>query len=320
MGSSINKVQAGEALHIPASTYNAFADAAMAHRRGQKSTPPGRTGASDWPSCVVPIENNSGSDCDRYDILGISGTLFSPSDADAFKNNPALTGVAPAAADHTGKFAICLTPIASGAIGSALVAGMAPVQINVTDVSHKYAEITEGQGGYLTSAAAGSAQILWVESGTGTKWGLVRLGGGAAITGGSLEWGRTLGFTSGTEITLDPCDSAGADNGLPDVSARMAADGTEVTMDIAFAAIVSFVRDPLTGDCQVVGLPNDTLAGVFPDNGLTGTVDLVTDVTYDTSSKKLEQWKITLTFEKGVLTEASDPPVASTVDTASECV
>ena len=142
----------------------------------------------------------------------------------------------------------------------------------------------------------------------------------AGSGGGALEWGfPTTAFTSGTNITLIPCDPGLIPNGLPSVSARMAADGLSITMDIAYGALVSFVRDPLTGDCQVVGLPNDTLAGVFPDNGLTGTVDLVTDVTYDTSSKKLEQWKITLTFEKGVLTEASDPPVASTVDTAVDC-
>ena len=102
--------------------------------------------------------------------------VFTPTDnVETFKNALAVSGVTPTA-DHAGAFAILLEPIAAGAMGRAIVSGVTPVKVNITNADHRYAEVEAGQAGYLASAESGSALLLWKEAGTGEKWALVRMG------------------------------------------------------------------------------------------------------------------------------------------------
>jgi hypothetical protein len=45
----------------------------------------------------------------------------------------------------------------------------------MTNASHEYAEMKDSDSTQLSSGVKGTASILWVESGTGTKWAVVNL-------------------------------------------------------------------------------------------------------------------------------------------------
>ncbi|MCX5673925.1 MAG: hypothetical protein NTX87_02855 [Planctomycetota bacterium] len=176
MGDALKKVHPGERLAMPAATFNTFVDAArdfLARQQGQEADPlqnrprPG----------VVLVRNDSGEDCDCFAVLGIDGILYTPTDnEEGFKDRPALKGDTPTAPDHRGKFVVALQPIASGKLGRCAATGIVPVQIAVTDEDHRFADISDGSRNTLASAPSGAARILYQESGTGTKWGLVLVG------------------------------------------------------------------------------------------------------------------------------------------------
>ena len=82
------------------------------------------------------------------------------------------------------------------------------------DESHLYADVTDGDATKLTSGAFGSAMILWAESGTGTKWAVVQLGGGLPQRGVLLPvlvW-RDGGTTDGSKTAQ--CDRTYTAKGL----------------------------------------------------------------------------------------------------------
>jgi hypothetical protein len=170
-------VQSGDALVIPARAYNAFVDAARAHR--QRMADGGRGAGQGHPNpLLIPIKN-SGGDVPRFGVLGISGPLFDPgSDLAAFQRGVVIDGTTPTEADHAGCFAITAEPIAAGRIGRACLVGVCPVQVNISDPTHTYADVFDGEVTRLASAAGTGAQILWKPTGTGDQWTLVRLPGG----------------------------------------------------------------------------------------------------------------------------------------------
>jgi len=173
MNKGLTHVKAGDPLEIRAPVWNAMLDAARGRQAQQHST--GRTPGPDFRGVPVLIKNNSGYDRSRYDILGVSGVVFAATD-DGFKQRIVLTGVTPAAGSHEGKFAVLAEPIGDGDIGPAIVDGVTICQVNITDASHEYADIANGDAAKLVSAKSGPVQIIWIESGTGTKWAVVRIG------------------------------------------------------------------------------------------------------------------------------------------------
>ncbi len=179
-GDALKKVRSGEPLAIPARAYNAFVDAALAHREAASSlrsrAPHGRASRPDHAATIL-VRNDSGADIPRFGILGLDSPVIGPDDNLAsFQNQPAFSGSTPAAGTHEGRFAVVQQPLASGAIGPAVVDGLSVARINVADASHTYADVADGDATQLLSSAAGSARILWIASGTGTQWALVSLG------------------------------------------------------------------------------------------------------------------------------------------------
>ena len=177
MGDTLRKVQVGEPLAIPASTFNSFIDAARDFRARQQSATSDSL-QSFRQTGIVPVKNGSGEDRERFDVLGISGPLFTPTDnADEFKNRIALNGVLPDIDAHLGKFAILLEPLTPDSVGRACVAGVCPARIYIEKTWHPYADIADDEAGHLISRPCGAAQILWKEDGEGAaKLAIVRLG------------------------------------------------------------------------------------------------------------------------------------------------
>jgi len=199
MGDALKKVTTGSPLTIPAAAYNAFIDAARAEQAHQGDQGvPGQ--AVPRESGIVLIKNTTESDLDRFAILGIDSPIFTPDEAEQeFKNRVALKGVTPDIDDHLGRFAVLLEPLAAGRIGLGMVQGVTPVKVNIDAVSYRWADLCDAQTGYLEAGNEGSARILWIKSGTGVKWAVVRLGNSTSpLPDGTEDW-QLLAWNNTTE-------------------------------------------------------------------------------------------------------------------------
>jgi hypothetical protein len=136
------------------------------------------------PAGVVWIRNDASGNRDRFEVLGINGPAIEPIyNLGQFQQNFPLKGVAPAAGLHEGRFAITLEAIPNGEFGFAMLSGIIPCQVAIGDadepnynIATLRADIVDGVTANLKVSAGGSAEVLWIESGTGTKWAIVRLG------------------------------------------------------------------------------------------------------------------------------------------------
>jgi hypothetical protein len=191
MGDDFRKVRPGDKFRMPAKAYNAFIDMARDWQDRQHDAESSAQAGSGPDSTVVLVKNATGVDQSRFAVLGISGPIYTPDDnLDSFKNKLAFVGAVPTTASYTCKFAILLEPAVNGAIVRAVVAGVVAVQVDISDANHSFAEVKDSSSVSLKSAAIGSAQILWKQSGTGLKWALVRLNSPLA---GTLANPATLG-------------------------------------------------------------------------------------------------------------------------------
>ena len=98
----MKKVKSGDALVIPAQTFNTFIDAARDFRARQQER--AQTAQQTFRSSgIILVKNASGYDQDRFAVLGIDGPIITPTDnEDEFKNKVAFNGVTPTEAGHTG--------------------------------------------------------------------------------------------------------------------------------------------------------------------------------------------------------------------------
>jgi len=171
----LKKVQSGQQLKIPAATFNAMVDAAVAHRESQRDT--SRHSRQSFKQAgIALIRNESNVEIPRFGILGIDGVIIEPaSNLDEFQSNFALSGVVPKSPLHFGQFAISKTPLPPGEIGKAVFDGLSPARVEITDACHQFAEVKDEEAGLLVSQPFGAARILWREGGLGTQWAIVRL-------------------------------------------------------------------------------------------------------------------------------------------------
>jgi hypothetical protein len=181
MSMTLQKVQPGAPLQIPAKTYNAFVDAARDHQQRQMSTSAGPLRDRD-PANVVLVKNESGADRARFDILGIAGPIFSHADnAATFQERIALRGVMPTSA-HAGRFVVLVDALPDGGIGRAYVSGACLARVRMLDETHTAADVADGDAFKLASDATGTAALVWMEpvaerSDPSTAWALIRFGG-----------------------------------------------------------------------------------------------------------------------------------------------
>ncbi len=204
MGDALKKVQAGQRLEIPAVAYNAFIDAVRVQRAAQHNVLQ-NTQVDFRQADIVKVRNQSGLAQDRFAVLGIDGPLISPSDNLAeFKNQVGFNAVVPNSS-HVGRFVVLLDPLAVSSIGRAWCCGVFPVRVLVVEDSHKYADLEIGNTSRLQTGPAGCAQILWRETGTGTRWAVVRLGNTSGPAGDGNVFPVTLsqvGGADGTRTTM----------------------------------------------------------------------------------------------------------------------
>jgi hypothetical protein len=185
-GDYLRQVRAGEKFSPNARTENALREAAKwVQKQLQAQTPPRGLGLGcpNLGENVVWVKNNSGSNVPQFGVLGISGTLFSPStNPSAFNEQVTITGVTPTSSQQ-GLFVVTIEPIAAGAAGRAVVTGTTIAKVNFTNSADPYADVLASDNTQLQSGSSGAAQILANPSGaTGSQLAIVRIGepGGAA--------------------------------------------------------------------------------------------------------------------------------------------
>jgi len=188
---ALRKVQPGAPLQIPAKAYNAFVDAALDHQQRRMSTSADPQRDRD-PANIVLVKNESGADRSRFDVLGVTGPIFTRADnAATFQSRIALRGVTPAAA-HAGRFVVLVDALPDGTIGRAYVSGACLARVRMLDEDHISADVDDGQAGQLASSDAGAASLIWVEplverDDPAIAWAVIRFGGGGSTGTSSIS-------------------------------------------------------------------------------------------------------------------------------------
>lgn len=175
-GDKYRRAQAGSPLQISAAAWNACLEVAGAYRRGELVTR--GNGIQQFRQAdIVLVQNVSGNDVSRFGVLGLDGVIVTAANnLDNFQQQVAIRGTTPTVADHTGKFAVCLDPIANNAIGRAWIAGVCQVTVDIASTHHTHADVKDSDRTKLRSSQSGTARILYREpGGTGNRWCVVRL-------------------------------------------------------------------------------------------------------------------------------------------------
>jgi hypothetical protein len=185
------KYAKGDAIPRDADTFSAFADGArLARDTGQILSASDLLQTRD--ADIIRVKNESGTALGRGSILCLGDPIFLPSASfDAFLREVAYRGVDPTFALRH-KFVVLLEGAPVDRVVRAFLSGVCPVEIDITDTSHGYAIAVAGDKAKLKSSGDGPAEILWQESGTGTKRAIIRIGPTtsepklAYVTGGSI--------------------------------------------------------------------------------------------------------------------------------------
>lgn len=190
---------------FPADTINYVVEGARLAHRTQSGIPSGNGYPKD--AGVIWVRNDSATDpLPPYSILGIEDqVVFDETDNfEAYREAATFVGVEPTEDDHEAKFCVTLEPLMSGFRGEAVAVGVVYCKVDVTDESHEFADVTEGEVEHLTSGDSGYARILRKPSGTGVLDCVVRLSGGG-----------TAGEGTDTLTDSCECDNDGLVQGVP---------------------------------------------------------------------------------------------------------
>ena len=200
-----------------AAAWSEIVDYAQYADRVRKSGPGKQQGPLFAARTMVLVKNASGVTRDRFNVLGISDSLLSPTTAlGQFQSKVALEGTTPSAPGHLGTFVILAQPLKANEIGWAWISGVCVGKVDFDYSDQPYAEIKDGDAGLLVGAEGGM-QTLWKESGTGAKWAVIRLGvpyypilrgklDGDLDSGGSATMSVWEGATladSGRDVTIN---------------------------------------------------------------------------------------------------------------------
>ena len=202
-GDHLRKVQAGDPMRIPARTFNAFIDAAVATQNQQRS---GTGGERAVPTTsTILIRNDSGSEQAQFAVLGIDSVIIDPDDNDkVFRQQPMLACTTPTRADHLGRFVILTEPVAAAGIARAWASGICITTLAMVDSTHTCADVTDGDPSKLTSVPSGGAEILWREMAASPVWAIVRLGGASLPSWQAQSKYMVLQLTEDADLNLTP--------------------------------------------------------------------------------------------------------------------
>jgi len=165
---------------IAAREWNAVVDSFA--RLDVSSEPGGVAQSGDFNADVVLVANTTGRDLARFSPIGItisSTPVFNPTTAAAIPAYQAHRGMSagvPQIAHSDGRLGVTLDAIGSNKYGRAIFSGVVPCKIDMVAAGHQFATAKASNTDELVSVQHGPFYILWRETGTGTRWAIVRLG------------------------------------------------------------------------------------------------------------------------------------------------
>jgi hypothetical protein len=197
------KIQLGDPVPRSVTAINAMLAAGQAEvlrRNGRTSNDL----TSNRDACLVRVWNNTGVDQNARSIVGLDGPIFVPDDPnEAFLREVTFQGIVPVDPDHVGKFGILYEPARAGQVVRAYLMGVTTALVDLGDLSHTRADISDGDTTVLVSGDDGAAQILWHElDTTGEQWALVRIGAGAGSGGAMVGLTGAGGIPAAISTTL----------------------------------------------------------------------------------------------------------------------
>jgi hypothetical protein len=226
-GDPFRRYQPGEPPRFSAVQWNAWTDAAKAHRDRELARVAGTPTTWRHPS-IVRVTNGTGGDLARFSVVGLGDPIFTPDDSvEAFTRDVTFRAETPTI-DHVGRFGILLEPCLDGRVAKAQVDGVCQVVLDHVEEWHRRADITPGDSTKLTSRPYGFAEVLWTEPGVyyGDQWAIVRLGDGypddgfpVLTTSTITAWNKTTkAYGSGTcRLPLLDVDAGTLEYGTVDV-------------------------------------------------------------------------------------------------------
>lgn len=206
---AFKKVVVGEALQIPAETYNAFIDAALAERARRGLSSATGDGALLTPA-HARVSNDTGTDVPPFGCLilgdaGIDPTLDDSAPTE-FERQMLFEGEEPDVGTLDDPFAVFPGGVRDGYTERGQVTGVAAVQLTVLNAGHEWAGPSSSSLLLETKAddsTARGAKILWKEAGTGLRWAYVLLPGLPAVSGGgTITVQEVTGLSTTPDVTL----------------------------------------------------------------------------------------------------------------------
>lgn len=185
-------------VEFPAGGYNAL----VADYKARRANTPPQTARGPTARVLVLCHNSTSTNLEPGEILGFSEPIFSLDDrGDQVYSAPNVKGITPAVPTHSSQFVVATQyiqgtgDVSGGAIGPAVLVGLAWAKVNWTDEAHTRVKVAEGET-KLQSSASGITPI-WHEEIPDPEylpaelWALILLGGGGG-GGGSARWGRLV--------------------------------------------------------------------------------------------------------------------------------
>jgi len=315
-GDPMKPVANGSPVRMNAQWWNRVTDATKKTEASGSTLSAGQPGIRQ-PQGSIYVQNNSGEDRKRFEILGIDDIQYGPDDNKSeFQNNPSLIGVTPKENEHAGNFVICAEPIADQAVGRAWIFGVCPVQIDIQNVSDGFADVDDNEPGQLKSGQSGAAQILWTENDengttdTGIMWALVRLTGPGPL----ICLTAKLTSKSGTRYAWTqyaPDSTTGVWTSVSDGKSGTTADKPAIDLNSSDAADLTnkiVVLVPVTGsDGKLCYAIAGTAAGGTYSNSLT----VLTGISI--SGTNVVATASTVTISNGLITDI-EPATDITLD------
>lgn len=163
---NLRYVMAGDRRASSAATQNALIDAARSHLRSHRNMI--GTGP-ELPSAQIMVFAHR--EIDRFTAVKIEDHALDISANGQFQDVPVFNV---SDAVQSEQFAIVLDYLAEGRMGRAVISGLAPCKVSISDETHTAVEIDED--GALVSGSTGLSRIVWKESGIGDKWCLIDVG------------------------------------------------------------------------------------------------------------------------------------------------
>lgn len=150
-------VTSGPPLLLKRGTFNEIAS--VVNRAKMSPVFTGTQASKNRVGGIVLVQNGTGEDLDQYDALAIYYPAVLPSDDyPEFSNNLALVCDAPNGADDA--IAVIQEPIAAGAFGKAVVAGLTPVYL-LREAGNTDQFAVPQEGDTVLKADSKGAKILW---------------------------------------------------------------------------------------------------------------------------------------------------------------